>query len=67
MPSEQPVVDVSRVTTIPIPLTEWERMNRQIGFWEGVWSTIKDDHLSDATITVIEKRYEQISGKGMNS
>lgn len=48
---------------IAIPLKEWERMNRRIGFLEGVWIGLKRDADPTELVAAIDARYAEICGE----
>jgi hypothetical protein len=47
---------------IAVPLKEWQRINRKIGFWEGVWIGVGPE-VSDTLIEAVNKRYAEICGE----
>ena len=47
---------------IAVPLKEWERMNRRIGFLEAIWMNFNPE-ISEETIDRINKRYAEICGE----
>ena len=61
MPSEQPEIDISRAAVL-VPLCELSRLNKRIGFLEGVWLVIKND-INTEIAQNVDERYKEICGK----